>query len=447
MVPMSGPQVCYARDGDLHIAYQVWGKGPVDVVLVWGTFSHCELFWDDPPMAHFLTELGRYARVIQFDKRGTGMSDAASGVPTLEERMDDVRIVMDTVGVRRAALFGESEGGPMCCLFAATFPERTAELVLYAPLVQLVSGDGFNDGFDPATFAELLDGLVEQWGTGAFTLTAMPSRAADPAVVELGARFERLALSRGAFRTLMQANAEIRVTPVLSSVAAPTLVLHRVDDQLVPVQHGRYLAERIPGARLVELQGNDHYIAAGDNESVVREVIAFLTGAPHEREVAVDRVLSTVVFTDIVASTATAASLGDQRWRELLDDHDRIVAHAVDASRGKLVKSTGDGVLATFDGPARAVRCAQAIGQQARRLGIEVRAGVHTGEVELRGDDVGGIGVHIGARVASAAGAGEVVVSRTVVDLVVGSELRFEPIGTRELKGVPGEWHLFRALT
>jgi class 3 adenylate cyclase len=443
---MGVPAVQYAKDGDLHIAYQVWGEGPLDLVLVWGTFSHCELFWDDPPMARFLEELGRFARVVQFDKRGTGMSDAVAGIPTLEERMDDVRIVMDAVGMDRAALFGESEGGPMCCLFTATFPERVTHLVLYAPLLQMVSGDGFTAGFAPEIWPQWLAAMVDTWGTGAMAAVAMPSRLDEPGITELGARFERIALSRGAFKKLMDANAEIRIAPVLPAVNAPTLVVHRTGDQMLSVEHGRYMAAHIPGAKFVELEGIDHYVAAGDFAALIREVRNFITGTAHEPEVDLDRVLATVLFTDIVSSTETAAELGDRRWLQVLGDHDRLVSDEVLRSRGRLVKSTGDGALATFDGPARAVRCAQSIATGVRRLGLEVRAGVHTGEVELRGDDVGGIGVHIGARVASAADAGQVLVSRTVVDLVVGSGLQFTDAGLHHLKGVPGEWPLFVAV-
>ncbi|MEY2422157.1 MAG: hypothetical protein QOI95_2224 [Acidimicrobiaceae bacterium] len=443
---MGAPTVQYAKDGELHIAYQVWGNGPVDLVLVWGTFSHCELFWEDPPMARFLEELGRFARVVQFDKRGTGMSDSVAGVPTLEERMDDVRIVMDAVGIQRAALFGESEGGPMCCLFAATFPDRTSHLVLYAPLAQVINGDGFSGGFSRDIWEQLLDGMVDTWGTGAMSALAMPSRAADGSAVDISARFERIALSRGAFKTLMQANSEMRIAPVLPTVKTPTLVVHRRDDMFVSIAHGRFIAEHIPGAHLVELDGIDHYVAAGDFGAVAREVASFVTGAAQQPESDLDRILATVVFTDIVGSTETAAQVGDRRWRQMLDDHDGLVEDAVARARGRFVKSTGDGALATFDGPARAVRCAQSISSNVRRLGLEIRAGVHTGEVELRGEDVGGIGVHIGARVASAAMPSQVLVSRTVVDLVVGSGLRFTDAGVHTLKGVPGEWPLFVAV-
>ncbi|MEO7429945.1 MAG: adenylate/guanylate cyclase domain-containing protein, partial [Acidimicrobiales bacterium] len=439
------PETRYAREGDLHIAYQVWGSGPTDLVLVWGTFSHCELFWEDPPMAEFLARLGGFARVVQFDKRGTGMSDAVRDVPTLEERMDDVRIVMDAAGVERAAVFGESEGGPMSCLFAATFPSRVSHLILYGPLVRLINTDDFTAGFEEDVFATLLEGMVDTWGTGLMSSVAMPSRVDQEYAQQLGARFERFALTRGGFKSLMQANAEMDIRPVFPAITQPTLVLHRTGDAFVSVEQGRYAASRIDGAQFIELEGIDHYVAAGDAESVVREVQRFVAGddADGTLDVDLDRILATVVFTDIVGSTETATRLGDSKWRTLLDDHDCLVRQEIERHRGRLVKTTGDGVLATFDGPARAVRAAQAIAQGARRLGLEIRAGVHTGEVELRGDDVGGVGVHIGARVAALAAPNRVLVSRTVVDLVAGSGLQFAPSGTHSLKGVPGEWPLF----
>jgi len=441
------PEIRYAKTADdLHIAYQVWGEGPIDMVLAWGLFSHCELFWEDPPMARFLEGLGRFARVVQFDKRGTGMSDAIVGIPSLEERMDDVRIVMDEVGIDQAVLFGESEGGPMCCLFAATFPERVTKLVLYAPLVRLINDEDFPYGWDKEVFKTLLPAMVDEWGTGAMSELGMPSRTTEPSAKELCARFERMALSRGGFRDLMLANSRMDIRPVLPLVRVPTLVVHRADDTLVLADHGRYAAAHIPGAEFVCVPGGDHYVGAGDSDAVAREVRGFVTGGAEEPEDDGDRVLSTVMFTDIVDSTATAARLGDRRWKQVLDEHDRLLAAEVERARGRVVKTTGDGALALFDGPARAVRCARSALSGIKRLGIEARAGVHTGEVELRGKDVGGLAVHIGARVASAAGGGQVLVSRTVVDLVAGSGLEFSERGEHELKGVPGTWKLFAVM-
>ncbi len=443
---MAMPQISYARDAALHIAYQVWGDGPIDLVLVWGTFSHCELFWEDPTMARFLEGLGKFARVVQFDKRGTGLSDRVPGSPTLEERMDDVRIVMDAAGMTRAALFGESEGAPMSCLFAATFPDKVSHLVLFGPLVRMINDDDFHEGWDADDFKMILDSMEENWGTGTAMTIAAPSRGSDPKAIALGARFERQALSPGAFRALMDANTQIDIRPVLPTISTPTLVLHRSADMLINVGQGRYMAEHIPGARWIELEGGDHYVAAGDADAVLRETRSFITGRADDQPVDVDRVLATVMFTDIVGSTETAVAMGDRKWTELLDDHDRLVRNEVERAHGRLVKTTGDGAFATFDGPARAVRAADAIVSGVRSLGIDVRAGVHTGEVELRGDDVGGVGVHIGARVSALAHAGQVIVSRTVVDLVVGSGLQFADAGSHALKGVPGEWQLY-ALT
>ena len=441
---MQRPTTEFAADGDLHIAYQVWGAGPIDLVLVWGLFSHCELFWDDPQMAEFLEGLGRFARVAQFDKRGTGMSDSISGIPTLEERMDDVRIVMDAAGMERAAIFGESEGASMACLFAATFPDRASHLVLFGPLVRLVNDAEFDGAFPSDTFPALLESMVDSWGTGMLSSLAMPSSEDQEYARELGARFERFALNKGAFKRLMLANAELDVRRVLGAITQPTLVMHRIDDAITGVVHGRDYAARIAGAELIEMAGADHYVAAGDAGAVLREIERFVGGHPPiAPELHIDRVLATVVFTDIVASTETASRLGDEKWRALLDEHDRLVRQEVERHRGRLISISGDGVLATFDGPARAIRSAQSIAESVRRLGIDIRAGVHTGEIELRGEDVGGLGVHIGSRVSALAGPGQVLVSRTVVDLVVGSGLTFADAGTHTLKGVPGEWPLF----
>ncbi|MEY2398384.1 MAG: hypothetical protein QOJ00_1558 [Actinomycetota bacterium] len=437
------PTISYARDGDVHIAYQVWGDGPIDLVLVWGTLSHCELFWDDPPMARFLEGLGRFARVVQFDKRGTGLSDRVQQNPTLEERMDDVRIVMEKVGVTRAVLFGESEGAPMSCLFAATYPDKVSHLVLYGPLVRMTNEGDFQEGWDLDAFKEIMVTMEDSWGTGQAMNVAAPSRMNDPGSADLGSKFERLALTPGAFRALMDANTKIDIRPVLPTITVPTLVMHRVGDLMVGVGQGRYMASHIPGATYVELEGPDHYVAAGDADEVLRQTRSFLTGNADDGGTDLDRVLATVMFTDIVSSTATAVAMGDRKWTTLLDDHDRLVRAEVARARGRLVKTTGDGALATFDGPARAVRAADAIVKGVRSLGIDVRAGVHTGEVELRGDDVGGVGVHIGARVSALADAGQVMVSRTVVDLVVGSGLTFTDAGSHALKGVPGEWQLY----
>lgn len=433
------PKTRYVGVGDLQVAYQVWGDGPVDVVFVWGTYSHVEVMWEDPRLARLYERLGRSVRVIQFDRTGTGMSDRPDRLPTLEDRIDDILAVIDAVGCERVALFGESEGCPTSALFAATHPNRVSHLVLYGPLVRLLQSDDFPAGHPRELFQALIADSVANWGDDTAGLAS--AMDADPEQVAMMGRFRRMASSPKTFRDTLLANLDIDIRPVLSTVTVPTLVLHKADDLIVPIGQGRYAADHIPGAQFVELPGSGHYIAADDIDALIDVTVEFLTGSPASEET--DRVLATVLFTDIVASTERAAAMGDRKWRDLLDDHDQLVRREVERHRGQLIKTTGDGALALFDGPARAVRCAQSIVSGIRSLGIEVRAGIHTGEVEVRGDDIGGIGVHIGARVASLAEPGHVLVSRTVVDLVVGSALEFSDAGTHTLKGVPGEWPLF----
>ena len=440
---MHPPRTRYARSGDASIAYQVLGDGPLGLVFVPGWISHLDLTWEAPAQVRFFERLAAFSRLILFDKRGTGLSDPTATVPTLEQRMEDVRAVLDAVGVGRAALFGFSEGGPMSVLFAATYPERTQALVLYGTFAKAASDATYPWGWPPETVARLGD-AVEHWGEGRSVVFLNPSTAASPELLELAARQERMSASPSMVRALCQAVMETDVRDVLPAVQAPTLVLHRGDD-VIPVAAGRYIAERIPDARFVELAGRDHHPAAGDAEAVLDEVEAFLTGARHAYDP--DRVLATVLFTDIVGSTEHAARLGDRRWLELLGDHDRLVRGQLERARGRAVKHTGDGVLATFDGPARAVRCAGAIRDAVHQLGIEIRAGLHTGECELIGQDVGGIAVHIGQRVSALAAPDEVLVSSTVKDLVVGSGLRFEERGAHALKGIPDRWRIFRAIT
>ncbi|MEY2402688.1 MAG: hypothetical protein QOD38_239 [Acidimicrobiaceae bacterium] len=431
----------YAKSGDVHIAYQAFGSGPVDVVVVWGTFSHVELMWDAPGMGRFLNRLAGFARVIQLDKRGTGLSDAIPGIPTLEERMDDVRAVMDAVGSERAFIFGESEGGPMSVLFAATYPERTLGLILYGALVHILESEDTPWGTTPELFAEFLDMLAAQWGTGIGAHIFAPSLVGDDDAARFMGRFERMAASPGAVRQLMLANAQIDIRPVLPVIAVPTLVVHCTGDIPVPVGNGRYLAEHIAGARFVELPGDDHYIGGEPGDALADEIEEFVTGVrpvPH-----IDRVLATVLFTDIVDSTGRLHQAGDRQWTKLLAGHDALVAREVQAHGGRVVKSTGDGALALFDGPARAIRAARRIVDGIRALGIEARAGLHTGEVEPLGDDVSGIGVHLASRVMSSAAPNEVRVSRTVRDLVAGSGIEFEALGAHPLKGFAEDWELF----
>ena len=433
------PVTQYARSGDVHVAYQAFGDGPINLVLVPGFVSNVENYWDQPDFARFLTRLASYARVVTFDKRGTGGSDRVSELPGLDVRMDDLRAVMDAAGIEQAALLGISEGAPLSILFAATYPHRCRALVLYG------SFSRFSYWFATDEALAAFFGYVEKaWGTGGSIQKFAPSRANDAAFQRWWGRNERFGASPAAVTALMRMNSQIEIGGVLPAVRVPTLVIHRTGDQVVNVAGGRDVAAKIPGARLAEFPGSDHLFYVGENADDISDAIEeFLTGA--RGSAVADRVLATVLFTDIVGSTEKAASLGDRRWRALLDDHHAMVRNILTRFRGHEVKTTGDGFLATFDGPARGVRCARVIADEVRSLGIDIRAGLHTGECEIIGDDVGGIAVHIGARVAALAGAGEVLVSGTVKDLVAGSGLRFGSRGVTPLKGVPGEWQIFAA--
>jgi pimeloyl-ACP methyl ester carboxylesterase len=436
------PQTRYARSGDVHIAYQVSGEGEHDLVYIAGFLSHVELFWENPAFTRLLERLGRFCRVIVFDKRGMGLSDPVTEVPTLEQRVDDVLAVMDAAGSERAVLFGASEGAPLALLMAATHPERVTKLVTMGAMARSTEADDFPWAAPADALRDAsLEFMVPFWGTGASIDIFSPSLADDPGAREWQGRLERGAASPGMIAGLFLMFLEIDVRDVVPSVRVPVLLFHRRGDRAVNVRQSRWLAEHLPDARLVELDGIDHVVVVGEIDAVIAELEEFVTGAPADVEP--DRVLATVLFSDLVDSTARAAEAGDQRWRELLDAHDGAVREQLDRHRGRLVKTTGDGAFATFDGPGRAIRCAGAIREALRPLGLDVRTGIHTGEVELRGDDVGGIAVHIGARVCELAGAGEVLVSRTVVDLVVGSGIGFEARGAHELRGVPGDWELY----
>jgi class 3 adenylate cyclase len=438
---MTLPETRYARSGELRIAYQVIGSGPFDLVFVPGFVSNIELFWEMPEWAQFFTRLAAFSRLILFDKRGTGLSDRVAGIATLEERMDDVRAVMDAAGSERAALFGVSEGGPMSLLFAATYPQRAQALVVYGSYARsstLVSDDIFNQRI------ALID---RAWGSGEYIVSLLiPSGTFDEAKLGAMARFERQSASPSAVIAIVRMNREIDVRHILPAIHVPTLIMHRAGDLAQPVQNGRYLADNIPGAKFLELPGENHIplFEPEITDRIVGEVEEFLTGSRSEADV--DRVLATLLFTDIVDSTKRAATLGDRQWRALLDRHDNTVRQQLARFRGREVKSLGDGFMATFDGPARAVRCAASISDSTRSFGIAVRSGLHTGEIELKGDDVAGIAVHIAARVAAEAKAGETVVSSTVRDLVAGSGLRFEDRGLRSLRGLPEQMHLYSVL-
>jgi pimeloyl-ACP methyl ester carboxylesterase len=443
------PETRYARSGDVNIAYQVVGEGPRDLVYVPGWVSNIEMMWENTAMSYFLERLASFSRLILFDKRGTGLSDRVSNdkLPTLEERMDDVRAVLEAVRSDRAALFGHSEGGNMCVLFAATYPERTAALITLGSFAKRLDPD---EDYPWAPTAEARKATVEDvernWGhlRPEDVEYYAPSRLGDEAYVRNLEQYFRRGASPGAAAALLRMNSYIDVRGVLPTVQVPTLVLHRTGDRDVDVAEGRYFAAKIPGARFVELPGDDHWISAGNLDELADEIEEFLTGTRPLPEP--DRVLATVLFTDIVGSTERAVELGDRRWRELLNTHDAAVRRELERFRGREVDTAGDGFLATFDGPARAVRCAISAGDAVRQLGIEVRAGIHTGECELDGQKVRGIAVHTGARIASLAGPGEVLVSQTVKDLVSGSGLAFDDRGTHVLKGVPGEWRVYAAV-
>jgi class 3 adenylate cyclase len=443
------PETRYARSGDLNIAYQVTGEGPRDLVYVPGWVSNIEMMWEQPAMAHFLERLASFSRLILFDKRGTGLSDRVSNdeLPTLEQRMDDVRAVLEAVGSERSALFGHSEGGNMCVLFAATYPERTTALITLGSFAKRRDpDDDYPWAPDADDRGETVAEVERNWGhfRPEDVEYYAPSRVRDDVFVRNLERYFRRAASPGAAAALLRMNSYIDVRSVLPTIRVPTLVLHRVGDHDVNVAEGRYLASKIPGAKFVELSGDDHWLSAGDTDVLADEIEEFLTGTRPAPEP--DRVLATVLFTDIVGSTERAVELGDRRWRELLGSHDAAVRRELERFRGREVDTAGDGFLATFDGPARAVRCALSIGEAVRQLGIEVRAGVHTGECELDGPKIRGIAVHTGARIASLAAPGEVLVSQTVKDLVSGSGLEFEDRGVHELKGVPGEWRVYAAV-
>jgi pimeloyl-ACP methyl ester carboxylesterase len=430
------PETRFAQSGGLSIAYQVVGDGPIDLVFVPGFMSHVELNWEYPFYSSVLEPFTQFARLIVLDKRGTGLSDRSLGLGTLEERMDDVRAVMDAVGSEQAALVGVSEGGALSTLMAATYPERVSALVLTAAACPGL--------FDPKIVPGLLDFIEAKWSTGRVLdlfIQHPPDRAAS---LQSLARFERYCCTPTVAREIMRRNLESDIRGVVPSVTVPTLVTHAQGDPLVPFSHGQYYAEHIPGARLVELEGDFHGSwRANDNVPAVNAIRQFLTGETDRAGGPVDRVLSTVLFTDIADSTVLASELGDARWREVLDGHDAAARHEVAGHGGILVKSTGDGILARFDGPSRAVACAHALRRRAGQLGLATRAGAHTGEIELRGDDVSGIAVHIASRVSALAGAGEVLVSRTVKDLSVGSGVAFEDRGEHALKGVTDPWQLY----
>ena len=436
----------YVLSGDTHIAYQVVGQGPLDLVYVPGWVSHVELCWEEPTYARFLNQLTSFARLIMFDKRGTGLSDRVRDdqLPTLEERMDDLHVVMEAAGSESAALVGFSEGGNLSALFAATYPEQTTALVMYGTFAKRIWSQDYPWAPTPEARQKEYEFIEREWGNLMDLDHYIPSMVGDDAFAQRLATYCRRSASPGAAVTLLRMNTQIDITNILPTIHVPTLVIHRTGDRDSNVEEGRWLADRIPGAQFKELPGDDHFPWVGDQDAIISEIQEFLTGVrPVSEET---RVLATIMFTDIVGSTQAAQKVGDQAWKSILDRHDRICEDSVHRFRGRLVKQTGDGVLATFDGPGRGIACAKEILDRVRELGLEIRSGLHTGECEIRGEDTAGVAVHLAARVSALAAPGELLVSRTVRDLVAGSGIKFEDRGTHELRGFSEEWHLFAVM-
>lgn len=440
------PPIKYTKNGNTSIAYQVVGDGPIDLVLVHGWVSHLELNWEEPSITRFFERLATFSRLILFDKRGTGMSDrvSESDLPTLEQRMEDVHAVLDAVGSKRAALMGISEGGPMCALFAATYPERTSALIMCGSYARWIRDEDCSWAMTREQHEAAAIAFERNWGTPIGFRTVAPTSSADERYRNWWARYLRMGASPSAGVTLYRMNYEIDIRDLLPTIRVPSLLLHRAGDRLINVEASRYMANHIPGAKLVELPGDDHLVYLGDSDTVLGEIQEFLTGVrtPPQQ----DTTLATVVFVDIVESTQKAAALGDARWQDLLSAFHGVARRALDRHRGRLIDTAGDGVFASFDGPARAIRCAGEIRTQATSLGLSTRTGVHTGECRIAGDKLAGIAVHIGARVAAAARPGQILVTGTVRDLIAGSGLQLSDRGLHELKGVPGEWRLLEVL-
>jgi pimeloyl-ACP methyl ester carboxylesterase len=430
----------YADSDGVSIAYKVHGDGPIDIVLVPGFVSHVDLFWEEPHAARLLRRLASFARLVVYDKRGQGLSDRTGGPPTLEESMDDLRAVMEAADAGPAVIFGISEGGPMSALFAATHPDLVSSLVLYGTFARVLASPDHPVGVPAEALDAFLEMVKTEWGGPVASDLWAPSLAGQEAFERWWARLLRFGTSPSGAVALFDLYRDLDARAILPAIHAPSLVLHRSDDRVVPVGQGRYLAEHIPDARYVELSGRDHLLTAGDQDALVDEIEEFLVGSRRAHEP--ERALATVLFTDIVGSTERTGELGDRRWRHLLERHNDVVRRQLAIHRGGEVKTLGDGFFATFDGPARAIRCAAAIRDDLEAIGIVIRAGIHTGEVEVIGDDLSGMAVNIGARIGALAEPGEVCVSSTVRELVVGSGLDFAERGAYDLKGAPGEWRL-----
>jgi pimeloyl-ACP methyl ester carboxylesterase len=438
------PETHYAVSDGIHIAYQVVGDGPVDLILVPGWVSNIEIFWEEPKVSRFLRGLANFSRLILFDKRGTGLSDRVTDTPTLEERMDDVRAVMDAVGSQRAALVGYSEGGPMCSLFAATYPERTVSLIMIGSYARRTRADDYPFGMDPVAREEFIRSLASNWPLDSLLGERAPSAQQDARFANWWTRFLRMSASPAAAAALTRANTEIDIRDVLATIQVPTLVLHARADRTINAEEGRYIADKVPNAQFVEIDSEDHLPWLVGTEQIIRSIEEFITG--ERPQAANDRILATIMFTDIVASTQLAAKHGDRIWGDLREAHNSLVRDELASFNGREINTTGDGFVMAFDGPARAVRCAENIRRAVAKIGVDIRAGIHTGECEFVAGEYSGLALHIAARIATLAPAGQTIVSRTVRDLVAGSGLTFEEFGVHRLKGVPDEWQLYRVI-
>ncbi len=436
------PETHYTKCGTINIAYQVLGEGPLDILLVPGWITNLDILWEEPRLSRFLLRLASFSRLILFDKRGTGLSDRVTNTPTLEERMEDVRSVMAAVGSTEAALVGWSEGGPMCALFAATYPEMTRALVMIGSYPRRFKTEDYPIGPSKEENDAFIASIEDNWGTDFALAVRAPSLLEDSSFRAWWGRYLRMSASPSAAQALTQANSEIDIRDILPSIAVPTLLLHATGDMTLDVEHSRYMVTRIPGARLIEVDSDDHLPWLKGSNAILSNIEDFLTGS--NRASVSNRMLCTLLFTDIVSSTEMLERLGDEGWSDLLSQHDEAVRRELTTFSGREIKTTGDGFLATFDGPARAIQCAKAVRQAAAKLGVNVRQGLHTGECEMQGNDLSGLAVHIAARISDLAGTGEILVSRTVRDLVAGSGLTFEGIGLHELKGIEDQWQLYR---
>jgi class 3 adenylate cyclase len=437
------PDTNYAKSGDVYFAYQVNGTGPFDLVWAPGTFSHLDMDWEFPMRADFFLKLGTICRLIRFDKRGTGLSDRPTEMATLEQRTDDIRAVMDAVGLKSAVIFGVSEGASMACMFAATYPQRTRSLITWGGMARWCATEDHPWGLNEEQYVEMIRDVRENWPSEWYIRGPGAGMGPDAsqAVIDQAKRYMRAAGSPSAVAAYEAMNSEIDTRPILSAIKVPTLIMNRTGDPAVSVEGARDMARRIPGARFVEYPGNTHSIMAIEPEKIIGDIQEFVTGI--RQEVIDDRVLATILFIDIADSTKMLSELGDRIWKEKLESYYQLVRAEFGHYRGRETNTAGDGIMASFDGPARAVRCASAIASQVKQLGLDVRAGVHTGEVQVMGDNIGGIAVHIASRVQSESAPGEVLVSSTTKDLMAGSGITFQPRGERDLKGVPGTWRLY----